>query len=210
MGVCRDSELLNDQCYRVKDRSLMERYGQAAIIDVETTGLDATKHEILELAIILFLFNRTSGQVVGIKDQYVGLREPSRRIPLEATAVHGICEEMVKNQRLDDYRIMSLFNQAEFIVAHNARFDYSFVTRLYPETAHKTWLCSMLQIEWKRHGFHSKGLQNLLKNHRLNARTMHRAECDCQGILLLLNLRNSQGECYLKELLLHLPSPKGK
>jgi|CZCA01.1.fsa_nt_gi DNA polymerase-3 subunit epsilon len=211
MRVCRSSKLLDDHFGRDdEDQYSIEQYGQAAVIDVETTGLDATRHEVLELAIMLFLFKRTSGQIIGIKDQYVGLQEPSQRIPLEATAIHGIHEKMVRNRRLDDHRIMSLMSQAEFIIAHNARFDYSFVTRLYPSTAQKTWLCSMLQIDWRSYGFYSRGLQNLLENHKLSVETMHRAQYDCQGILLLLNSKNSQGEHYLKELLLSLPCSNSK
>lgn len=210
MQTYGNSEVLDDQFCWERHQFSREQYGQAIVIDVETTGLDADKHEILELAITLFLFRRTSGQIVRIKDEYVGLREPSRNIPIEATAVHGICEEMVRDRRLDDYQIMSLINQAEFIVAHNSRFDHAFVTRLYPETARKIWLCSMLQIDWRRHGFSSIGLQNLLKNHRLSLKTAHRAQSDCQAILLLLNSRNPQGEFYLKELLSHLPSPNSK
>jgi DNA polymerase-3 subunit epsilon len=210
MQTYRNSKLLDDHFYWERHQFSKEQFGQAVVIDVETTGLDAAKHEVLELAIALFVFQRTSGQIVRVKDQYAGLREPSRRIPIEATAVHGISEEMVKNQQLDDHRIMSLLNQAEFIVAHNSRFDYSFVARLYPETAHKIWLCSMLQIDWRRHGFSSMGLQNLLKNHGLSVKTAHRAQSDCQAMLLLLNSRNPRGEFYLKELLLHLPSPNSK
>ncbi len=185
----------------------IEKYGQAAMVDVETTGLDATEHEILELAVILFTFQRSTGQIIRIKDGYAGLREPSGEIPRRASTIHGIHEDMVKNQSLDDYKIINLIDQAEFIVAHNAPFDYSFVTRLYPSAMQKSWLCSMSQIDWKGYGFHSKGLQNLLKAHKLNAGTAHRGKYDCEATLLLLNSRNPRGEHYFKELLLCLSSP---
>ena len=185
--------------------SVAKEYGSAIVIDVETTGLDASRHEILELAMILFRFDRMSGQVLG---KYVGLQEPSREIPSGATAIHGISYDMVEGRALNSHRIRQLFGKAEFIVAHNARFDHSFVTQLYPETANMIWLCSMLQINWKSYGYPSRALQSLLITHRLSVKESHRAYYDCQGVLLLLDSKNPRGERYFKELLGRLPYRK--
>jgi len=177
------------------------RYGRAAFVDVETTGLDPASDEIVELAIVLFAFDRETGTITGILDEYTGLREPSRPIPRQATAVHGITQRMVRGRRLDDARVRALLEQAEFLVAHNARFDRAFVTRLYPETAAKVWLCSMRGVDWRRHGHASRALQNLLAAHGIRVERAHRAGADCRAALALLSCRGRDGDTYLQELL---------
>jgi hypothetical protein len=70
--------------------------GTAAVIDVETTGLNPHRDEIVELAITLFRYDRVKGQVLEVVSEYSGLREPSCPIRRDATAVHGITRRMVQ------------------------------------------------------------------------------------------------------------------
>lgn len=182
--------------------------GLAALVDVETTGLSPARHEVLEMAVLLFAFRRDSGQIIELVDEYIGLREPRRRyIPRQATAIHGITYDMVQGKALDDQRILSLFRRAEFLVAHNASFDFGFVARMYPEVHHKPWLCSMRQINWRRYGYTSRGLQQLLAAHGIYPATAHRADADCRAVLALLNRPSPQGNTYFQELLHGLQAP---
>ena len=197
-----------ESSFQPKRKSFAGEHGTAIVVDVETTGLDSSRHEVLELAMILFAFERMSGQILRVQDEYVGLQMPSKEIPAEAVAIHGICYDLVKGQYLDSHRIRQLLNQAEFIVAHNARFDYSFLSLLYPETSSMIWLCSMAQIDWRSYGFPSRGLQSLLRMHGLTVKGSHRAYHDCQGVLLLLNSESHRGELYFKKLLERLPQQK--
>lgn len=123
--------------------SLDQDLGIACFVDVETTGLDPGHHEVLELAATLFAFRRDTGQIVGLIEEYIGLREPVGRIPSAATKIHGIKRKDVKSRRLHDARIQSILDRAEFIIAHNAAFDRAFVEPLYPVASRKCWLCSM-------------------------------------------------------------------
>lgn len=107
-----------------------EQCGLAAFVDVETTGLSPQSDEVVEFATALFAFDRTSGRIKGVVDEYVGLRDPGRPIPAKVTEVHGIRDHDVRGKRLDDGRILELMSQAEFLVAHNAPFDSGFVERL--------------------------------------------------------------------------------
>ncbi|WP_200760505.1 exonuclease domain-containing protein [Effusibacillus dendaii] len=181
-----------------------ETHGLAAFIDVETTGLDPFDDEIIEFSIVLFEFDRKTGEFTDIIDEYTGLKEPiGKRIPRAATRVNGITNDMVEGEELDDDKIISLIHSAEFIVAHNAKFDRSFVEMEYPKLdwTNKPWLCSMNGIGWKRKGFASKGLQNLLKDHGIEVNNAHRAANDVRAALMLLSQKNSKGEYYFKELL---------
>ena len=115
-------------------RTIDPSFGLAGFIDVETTGLSPYTDEIVEFAMVLFAFDRTESSIVGVVDEYVGLREPGRNIPPQATRVHGITDADVVGQQLDHAKIKQLIQQAEFFVAHNASFDQGFVTRLFPVT----------------------------------------------------------------------------
>ena len=105
---------------------------------------------------------------------------------------------MVKGHILCGKRIRDVLSRAEFMVAHNARFDYEFVVRLFPEAAQRSWLCSMSQVDWRRHGYYSRGLQNLLAAHAIPVRgSAHRAGSDCRGALALLDHCGASGNTYL-------------
>lgn len=173
----------------------------AALIDVETTGLSPLKHEVIELAICLFEVNPDQGHIHRIVDVYTGLREPARPIPPAASAIHGLVNEDVRGKRLDTERIGALIHQADVIIAHNASFDYGFVTRLFPAAAQKPWLCSMRHIPWRSYGLEKKSLAYLLEQHGLINDQAHRAKDDVAATLKLLATKNSKGRTYLKDLL---------
>ena len=162
---------------------------KALIVDVETTGLKYTD-EVIELAALLFEYDENTGAVGYILETYVGFREPSIRISSAAQQVHGITSEMVKGQKLDDQRIQDLLEQADFLIAHNAKFDKRFVAGLYPLAENKLWRCSMDQIDWFVKGHSSKGLQQIAGDLSITIQDSHRALADCQTVYQLLSIEN--------------------
>lgn len=179
------------------------RLGIAGFIDVETTGLSPAADEVVELALWLFEFHRSSGEIMRIVDTYTELREPSRPIPRAASRIHGIYWDDVVGKQLDTFRVEAMLQKAEFLVAHNAGFDRSFVTRLFPCCLDKPWLCSMRGINWKGRGYPSAALQRLLEAHRIQVEQAHRADADVQGALRLLSHTDREGKRYFLELLEH-------
>jgi len=175
--------------------------GIAGFLDVETTGFSPVADEIVEFALYLFEFRRDTGEITGIVDQYVGLREPAKSIPRAASQVHGIYQKDVRGKRLDNSRIEEMLHRAEFLVAHNASFDRSFVVQLFPICDKKPWLCSMRGINWKEKGFVSAGLQKLLEAHQINVQRAHRAEDDVKAAIKLLTQFDKNGKIYFHELL---------
>ncbi|MDK2821610.1 MAG: polymerase subunit epsilon [Clostridia bacterium] len=174
-------------------------------IDVETTGLSYKKDEIVEFAIILFSFDLNTGHIIEIIDEYSGMREPSCPINWMAAKIHGITKRKVCGMSLDDSKIKEMINQAEFLAAHNAGFDYGFVSRYMESSAWKPWYCSMNGVDWKGMGFTSRGLQNLLKYHGIEIIRAHRALDDAKAALLLLSCSDTKGETYLKKMLKNGP-----
>ncbi|MFC4320483.1 exonuclease domain-containing protein [Litchfieldia salsa] len=175
------------------------------IVDVETTGLSPDYDEMIEVALILFSFNKKTGEVIDILEEHTYLREP-----LAATArsnydaayrVHGIPFSDVKGKEFDDYLINETFNKTDLIIAHNASFDRSFLFRMYPNINEKKWYCSMRNIKWKDYGFLNKKLLTLVKGHRIASTQSHRALDDTIQLLNLLKLKSPKDEFYLKELI---------
>lgn len=171
----------------------------AAFIDVETTGLDPSYDQVIEMAVVLFAFRRSTGEILGIVDTYTGLQEPTVPISPDAQRVHGISIRQVRGKRLDRQRIAAMIDRADILIAHNAAFDRRFVERLFPEAVGKPWYCSMRGIDWAGKGFPSKGLQQLLRDHHIHPGRAHRALDDAKAAVLLLGLGSP--EPYLKELL---------
>lgn len=181
------------------------KIGRAAFVDVETTGLNPLRDEIIEFGLAVFMFRRNTGEVLNVPYVYTGLRQPSKRIPRSATAIHGITDEMVKGMRIDEEKVRTGLESSEFLVAHNANFDYAFAVRLFPWTASMVWMCSMRQIDWARHGYASRGLQFLVRTHHLEVLERHRARADCLAGVGLLGRQNKHGQFYLRDLLDQLP-----
>ncbi len=177
--------------------------GIAGFVDVETTGLSPWSDEVIEFALVLFAFDRRTGQILGVVDDYVGLREPSIPIHPRASEVNGITLEMVRGERLDTRLIQRMLHTAEFLVAHNATFDKGFVERLFPEACRgKPWLCSMRGVNWYNAGCSSYGLQNLLRHHGIIPTEAHRGEADVHAALVLLSREGPDGHPYFRQLLM--------
>jgi DNA polymerase-3 subunit epsilon len=132
--------LVNSGDYRVL-RRLMPRTtfvpsdGQVSktgiILDVETTGLDQQKDEIIELGMVKFDY-LPDGRIAGLRDVFTSFNEPSGFIPPEVTALTGITAEMVAGQRIDAAAVSSFVADAVIVIAHNAGFDRKFAERYWP------------------------------------------------------------------------------
>ena len=110
--------------------------------------------------------------------------------------VHSITDEMVLGKSLDYNRMRSIFDRANFVVAHNAGFDKSFLEVLLPMSVDLPWKCSCFGIPWKRHGLENRQLRTLRDFFGIAHDEAHRALADCEVVLEALKHPR-----YLKELL---------
>ncbi len=156
----------------------------AVIVDTETTGLDHTRDEVIELGMVAFSYNDDSriGDVIGT---YNALREPTVPITPEITRLTGITPEMVKGHTIDLAAVEAFIQPAHLVIAHNARFDRPFCERLAHGFSLKAWACSHAEISWSDYGFEGSKLGYLLSQcgwfHQ-----GHRAVEDCHALLEVL------------------------
>jgi DNA polymerase III epsilon subunit family exonuclease len=100
--------------------------------DVETTGLDRTTNQIVELAGVKFTveFNKRKKAIPITIDTFSELVKPTMRIPDDVIAIHGITNEKVENSRSIKEVLPEFFKfcgLASIMIAHNAPFDNGFL-----------------------------------------------------------------------------------
>ena len=130
-------------------------------VDVETTGLDPERHEIIELAMVPFTYSR-DGRIFTTGDPFHQLNEPREPISAEITAITGITPEMVAGHELDSHAVEAFVESADLIVAHNAGFDRRFLENFSPGFEVKPWACSIQQVDWRSEGFEGTRLGYLV------------------------------------------------
>jgi DNA polymerase III subunit epsilon len=154
------------------------------IIDLETTGLDASKHEILEVAMVKFRYSN-GGQITGVTDIFQAFNQPSAAIPAEIVELTRITDEMVAGHKIDVGAIENFVADAHIVIAHNASFDRKFAEGSWALFAHKHWACSATGIEWQKYGFGGVKLPYLLTQSGF-FHEAHRALDDCYATLEIL------------------------
>jgi DNA polymerase-3 subunit epsilon len=156
----------------------------AVIVDTETTGLDHTRDEVIEIGMVAFSYDE-DGRIGDVIGTFNALREPSIPITPEITRLTGITPDMVAGQTIDLDAVEAFIQPAHLVIAHNARFDRPFCERLTHGFARKAWACSHVEVSWSEFGFEGSKLGYLLSQcgwfHQ-----GHRAVEDCHALLEVL------------------------
>jgi DNA polymerase-3 subunit epsilon len=175
---------------RLKERThyadaLGAKVAKGAIVDVETTGLNADQDKIIELGIIVFEFDPNTGVVFRITDKYSSFQDPGIPIPPESTQIHHITDDMVAGKQIDLETVTRLVSETSLIISHNARFDRPFLEKQCPVFAELQWACSLSQIDWREEGIGSGALEFIAYRYGFFF-DGHRSEIDCLAVLEIL------------------------
>lgn len=154
-----------------------------AIVDIETTGGNASNSRITEVAIIIH-----DGEKV--IDRWETLVNPQKDIPPAIFALTGITNEMVSDAPIFDLisdKVFELLSNRIF-VAHNVNFDYSFI-RHELERAGLKWtakkLCTVRAARKIRPEIQSYSLGRLCKSLDIDLENRHRAGGDADATAIL-------------------------
>lgn len=150
-----------------------------AFVDLETTGASATQDRITEIGIVLVDDD-------GIRE-WSQLVHPQMRIPLFIEQMTGISNEMVERApRFEEVAsTVDVLLQGRIFIAHNARFDYSFLKNEFKRvglTFKPSVLCTvkLSRALYPQHRHHN--LDSLIERYQLKAKERHRALADAQLI----------------------------
>lgn len=155
------------------------------IVDIETTGGNATHSKITEIAIIIY-----DGEK--IIERWESLVNPEKEIPTAIFALTGIDNAMVENapifETISD-KVLEMLTDRIF-VAHNVNFDYSFV-RHELERANLKWtakkLCTVRAARKIKPGLSSYSLGRLCASLHISLENRHRAGGDADATTVLLS-----------------------
>ncbi len=99
--------------------------------DIETTGLDPDREDVVEVAGARFTLERRNGRLAAKElGQFQSLVKPTKLIPDEAVRIHNITNAMVENAPDLKPTLQSFFRfcgLSSVLVAHNAAFDAGFL-----------------------------------------------------------------------------------
>jgi DNA polymerase-3 subunit epsilon len=155
------------------------------ILDLETTGLDPTKDEVIELALVKLLY-ADNNEIIGVSETFQSFNQPSAPIPAPVVELTHITDEMVAGCKIDRAALETFVADADIVIAHNASFDRKFAERFWPLFQHLPWACSQTEIDWRSLGFGGTKLTYLLADAGY-FHGAHRAIDDCQAVLELLS-----------------------
>jgi len=157
-----------------------------AIIDIETTGGSAKFEKVTEIAIYLHDGEKVTGE-------YVTLVNPERNIPYFITNLTGISNEMVENAPCfyEIARNIVELTEGRTFVAHNARFDYTFIRQEFKSLGYnfKRNILDTCTLSRKLFpGYSSYSLGNICRELSIPVTDRHRASGDALATVKLFEL----------------------
>lgn len=157
-----------------------------AIVDIETTGGSAKREKIIEFAVVIY-----DGEK--IIDSFESLVHPERSIPSFITRITGITDDILIGapKFYEIAKKIVKITEGCIFVAHNSRFDYSFVQEEFSKlgfTYSRKQLCTVKLFRKLLPGLKSYALGNLIKEFKINVDSRHRAMADVKATLDILKI----------------------
>lgn len=155
-----------------------EQEGYCAI-DVETTGLEYQKDDIIEIAAVRIVNHQLS-------DQISMLIRIDRKIPPEISRMTGITDEMVQQEGVPLWEAMEKFRNfigSSPIVSHNISFDRSFISeasmRLGEPPLRNICKDTMTMAKRRIDDIRDYKLETIAEYYHIEVSQKHRALADC-------------------------------
>jgi DNA polymerase-3 subunit epsilon len=157
-----------------------------AIVDIETTGGSARIEKITEIAIYLHDGHEITGE-------FSTLVNPERNIPYFITNLTGITNEMVEDapRFYEIARTIVELTEGRTFVAHNAKFDYSFIREEFKSLGFnfKRGILDTVALSRKLFpGHRSYSLGNICSDLNININGRHRAAGDALATVRLFEM----------------------
>jgi DNA polymerase-3 subunit epsilon len=188
------------------DRETKDGDVPAIILDVETTGLNKEKDEIIQIAIRPIFVSPETGEVSGVKKSVSAFQQPANPISDTIRDITGLSDEDLEGKKIPWDKVNKLLSGCKFVICHNASFDRQFVeatlrNKGLPVPGDVIWCCSMSQVDWTSVCRSSRSLEVLCAWHGFFYDS-HDATADVDATLHLLRMNN-----YMSQLLKNAVKP---
>jgi DNA polymerase-3 subunit epsilon len=189
-----------EEVTKIMPDSLFRRFDNIIVLDVETTGIDSKREEIIELAALRIRKGGEAPEPDAELDMLVNLSE-GKRLDRVITELTGISERQLDEEGAPKERVCEKFAklldcQTPLIVAYNAQFDlcflYYFMRRF--EKAHLLKNVKMLDAltVYKDRRPYPHTLSDAVAAYKLRTQNTHRAIDDAKATLELLRALESE------------------
>lgn len=176
------------------------------VIDLETTGLDTSVCEIIDIAFRLFEFDE-AGNIYSIGEYYQCFNEPTMPLSEDVKRVTGYNDAMLKGHKIDWAVVDSMLAKVDVAIAYNASFDRPVAERYSDVFKDMNWACAMKEISWEE----SFGVSGKLEwlGYKLAGMyyEAHQALADVDFTLHMLTVKDSLGTPAMAELVKNAFSP---
>lgn len=163
-----------------------QHFKRGVIVDTETTGLDTSTCEIIEIFLREFVYDEDF-RIVGWTAAYHGLQEPTGPLSDEIRRITGLTDDDLAMEQIDKQCVERCLGSADLIIAHNAAYDRPIIERYFATASKAMWACSMAELPWKTWGFPSQSL-SAIATHLGYFFNPHRAQGDVDALASILTL----------------------
>jgi len=172
-------------------RKILERYEKIVVFDVETTGFNPARDEIIEFAGVVLKYEQGKFRAIEEIDTLIRYESP---LPSKITTLTGITDRMLKKgihrSKLAE-TLETVFTEDTLAVAYNIQFDIGFIHSLMekekPDFVFKAHLLDMLTIYRDNHPYPHK-LSNAIESYQIEFPNSHRAIDDTRATAELFRL----------------------
>jgi len=167
------------------DLSLLSNnnFTKVAFLDLETTGLDFQRDEIIEIGIRTVAVNKQDySEAIAVK-AYASYNDTEIELDEEIIQLTGITKDMIDGKKIDWKQVEEILEISDIVVAHNASFDRHFLEKNID--FENIWACSKADVDWKERGFLNTKLELLSIWHGFYYDS-HRAMNDVNATIHLL------------------------
>ena len=151
------------------------------VVDVETTGINSEKDQIIEIAAI-----KKEGNEIIVFQELVKIKKGLRR---EISELTGITDEMLANDGKDIDVVLEEFLDfvgKAILVGYNVKFDVSFLNAELIKSGNEILMnktiCLLQEVKREQKLLRDYKLSTVLKKNNISTENLHRAYADAKAV----------------------------